>query len=130
MKDAMLNKARKAWGDAMPEEVEALARTADRLTGAKAARLIGYSSGVVSTIITNNYKGDVDRVKAAIRGALMSETVSCPVLGEIGTDYCLQQQKMGNTGASAIRAMVYRACRGVGGTPKCVHSRIKDGDDA
>ncbi len=130
MKDVMLTKARKAWGEAMPAEVEMLARTADRATATKAAKRIGYSNAVVSHVLTNTYKGDLERVKAAIRGGLMSETVMCPVLGEIGTDYCLQQQRLGNTGASAIRAMVYRSCHGIGGTPKCIHSRIKDGDDA
>ncbi|MFH0302659.1 transcriptional regulator [Bradyrhizobium sp. 31Argb] len=125
MKEVMQTKARKAWGDAIPAEVETLARLADRITQRKAAERIGYSNAVVSYVLGNKYTGDIDRVKAKIRGALMNETVMCPILGEIGTDRCLNEQKMDNTGASSIRARLYRACRS-----GCPHSRIKEDGDA
>jgi hypothetical protein len=119
-----LAKARAAWGDNLPDWIEALALEANRTTAARAAKRIGYSSAVVSHVFTNAYPGDMSRVEAKVRGALMSKTVMCPVVGEIGLDRCLDEQKMDNTGASSIRAQLYRACRG-----GCLHSRIKPEDD-
>lgn len=120
-----LAKARVAWGAALPGWVEVLAREANRTTSAKAARRIGYSGAVLSHLFSNNYPGDIERVEAKVRGALMSATVTCPVVGEIGLDRCRDEQRMGNTGASSIRAKLYRACRG-----SCPYSRIntEDGD--
>jgi hypothetical protein len=119
-----LAKAGAAWGDALPDWVETLAHEANRTTSAKAARRIGYSGAVLSHVFSKNYPGDIARVEAKVRGALMSATVTCPILGEIGLDHCLNEQKMPNTGASSIRAKVHRACRG-----GCPNSRIKTEDD-
>jgi hypothetical protein len=112
-------KAGAAWKGALPDWVEQLAREANRTTAKKAAQRIGYSGAVVSHVLNNAYPGDIARVEAKVRGALMSATVMCPVVGEIGLDRCLDEQKMGNTGASSIRARLYRACRG-----GCPNSRI------
>ena len=71
---------------------------------ARTAKRIGYSSAVVSHVLNNDYSGDMSRVEAKVRGALMSQTVTCPIVGEIGLDRCLDEQKIGNTGASSIRA--------------------------
>jgi hypothetical protein len=118
-------KARAAWG-AVPDWVAALAREASRTSLKEAAKRIGYSGAVVSHVLNNAYPGDIARVEAKVRGALLSAVVMCPVVGEIGLDRCLDEQKMGNTGASSIRAKLYRACRG-----GCPHSRINtEADDA
>ncbi|UGA45982.1 transcriptional regulator [Bradyrhizobium quebecense] len=128
MKPNYLAKARAAWGDNMSAEVSMLAEEAERTTADKVAKRIGYSGAVVSQVISNKYPGDVERVKAKIRGALMNATVMCPAVGEIALDYCLDQQKMPNTGASSVRALIYRNCRGLG-VQRCVHSRIKEDDN-
>jgi hypothetical protein len=121
-----LAKARAAWGTALPDWVEALANEANRTTAVKTAQRIGYSGAVLSHVFSKNYPGDIARVEAKVRGALMNATVTCPVVGEIGLDRCLTEQKMGNTGASSIRARIFRACRG-----GCPHSRIPtETDDA
>jgi hypothetical protein len=70
-------------------------------------------------VFANAYTGDLARVEAKVRGALMGATVVCPILGEIGRDVCLDEQKKPNTGASSIRSKLYRACRA-----GCPHSRI------
>jgi hypothetical protein len=119
-----LAKARAAWADKLPDWVEALAIEANRTNSARTAKRIGYSGAVLSHVFANNYPGDIARVEAKVRGALMSAIVTCPIVGEIGLDRCLDEQKMGNTGASSIRAQLYRACRG-----GCPHSRIKPEDD-
>lgn len=121
-----LAKAREAWG-APPDWVVELAQECNRTTAARTAKRIGYSSAVISHVLAHRYPGDIDRVAAKVRGALMGETVMCPIVGEIGRDRCLNEQRMDNTGASSIRAKLYRACRGC-----CPHSRLthEDNDDA
>jgi hypothetical protein len=112
-------KAHAAWGEAMPKWVRVLAEEANRTNATLAARRIGYSLAVLSHVFSRNYRGDMSKVEARVRGALMGETVTCPVVGEIGRDRCLSEQAMGNTGASSIRAKLFRACRG-----GCPHSRL------
>ena len=117
-----LAKARAAWPQT-PAWVEQLAAEANRTSVTAVAKRINYSVGAASQVIGNKYPGDLGKVEAAVRGALMGETVICPVLDEIGRDWCLKQQDMPRTGASAIRGRVYQACRS-----GCPHSRIKAGD--
>lgn len=114
-----LAKAEAAWGDKLPDWVRELAREASRTTGARAAKRVGYSPAVLSHVLANDYTGDMSRVELKVRGALMNETVICPIVGEIGQDRCLDEQRMGHTGASSVRAKLYRACRS-----GCPHSRI------
>lgn len=117
-------KARLAWPDT-PAWVERLAAEANRTSVTAVAKRIGYSVGAISQAIAAKYPGDIGKIETAVRGALMGETVICPVLDEIGRDWCLVQQGMPRTGASAIRERVYHACRS-----GCPHSRVKGGDDA
>lgn len=113
-------KAQDAWGKSCPEWVLEWARYANRNTGTLAAKKVNYSLATFSYVMANKYTGDIQRVELKVRGALMSETVMCPIVGEIGRDRCLDEQKMGHTGASSVRAKIYRACRG-----GCPHSRIQ-----
>ncbi len=114
-----LETARAAWGNGMPAWVEALAIEASKTNGAAAARKIGYSAAVVSSIIANKYKGRLDNVEARVSGALMGATVECSVLGEIARDRCIDEQQRGFSTSSSVRARIYRACRA-----GCPHSRL------
>ncbi len=122
-----LANARDAYGDALPDWVEALATEANRTTGAAAGKRIGYSGSVVTSICKATYGGDVGAVEVKVRGALMGATLDCPVLGEIGRDLCLDEQKKRHVGTSAVRTALFHACRG-----GCEHSRLKSegGHDA
>ncbi|MGD9769825.1 MAG: transcriptional regulator [Pseudolabrys sp.] len=106
----------------LPDWVEELAKYASGTSATVAAKKIGYSVSAVSAVLAGKYKGDIGRVEAKVRGALMGETVECPVLGEIKRDYCLDQQKMPLMATSSVRVRVYRACRN-----GCPHSRIGGG---
>lgn len=113
-------KALAAYGDALPDWVEELAAQATATSLKAAAKRIGYSDAVLSHVFSGSYSGDLARVEEKVRGALMGVTVMCPVLGEIGRDHCLDQQKMPFSATSSIRSKLYRACRS-----GCPHSRIK-----
>jgi hypothetical protein len=122
-----LANAREAYGEALPEWVEALAIEANRTTGAAAGRRIGYSGSVVTSVCKATYAGDIGAVEAKVRGALMGATLECPVLGEIGRDRCLDEQKKRHVATSAVRTALFHACRS-----GCQHSRLKSegGHDA
>ena len=113
-----LQVAKDAWGNDLPDWVEALANEASATSGEAAARRIGYSGAVVSSVLANKYRR-LDIAEARVRGALMGETVGCPVLGDIARDRCLDEQKRGFSTSSSVRARIYRACRA-----GCSHSRI------
>ena len=123
-----LANAREAWGDALPDWVEELAKFATATSGVMAAKRIGMSASLVSSICKARYTArDLAAVEARVRGALMNESVDCPVLGEIGRDYCLDEQKKRHVGSSAVRTALFHACRSA-----CQHSRLKSdgGHDA
>lgn len=124
-RDDYLVKARAAWGNELPDWIEELAKEVTRKSQARVAGRIGYTTPVVSAVLANKYKGNLKRVEEIVRGALMGLTVNCPVVGEIGRDRCLNEQRMGMTGASSVRARLYRACRG-----GCEHSRLTEAEDA
>lgn len=113
-----LANAKAAWGGALPDWVAELAAEATRTSGKAAAKRIGYSGAVVTQVCGNKYPGDIERVAEKVRGALMGAVVVCPVLGEIGRDRCLDEQKQPFSASSANRARLYRACRA-----GCPHSR-------
>lgn len=81
-----------AWGGAAPVWVLRLAQECEATSQARTGRLIGYAAGTVSRILSNDYRADTGKVEQAVRGALMQETVSCPVLDEIGKHFCLKHQ--------------------------------------
>ena len=114
-------KAKAAYGDDLPDWVEELAIQATNTSAKLAAEKIGYSPSLISHVFANTYTGDVARVAEKVRGALMGATVVCPILGEIGRDVCLDEQKKPRRATSSVRSKLYRACRS-----GCPHSRIKE----
>lgn len=125
-KQTFVEKARAAWGNPVPDWIQALAEEADRVTATRAARNIGYSAAVLSHVFAKNYKGDMEAVEQRVRGALLGAKVMCPVYGEIGRDQCLDLQKVGPPFSSEASSRCYRSCRGLGGIPKCPNSRLPE----
>lgn len=112
-----------AWGEA-PDWIVALAKACSESSLKPVSRSLGYSVATISQVLSNSYRGDVDRVAEMVRGALMQATVDCPVIGEIGRDRCLQEQDEPFRATSAFRAQLYHACRS-----GCPHSKHTKGDD-
>lgn len=105
------DKAAAAYGAALPDWIAALALCADREGLRGAATRIGYSRTAVSTVLSGKYRADMARLEEMVRGALLSATVECPVLGEIGRDRCLSEQKEPFRATSAFRAQLFHACK-------------------
>lgn len=105
--------ARQSWGDGAPDWVLALAEYCDaKLSQRAAGALIGYSAATVNQILHAGYAGDVAKVEDKVRGALLGETVACPVLGPISKDRCRDHQEAPFAATSAVRVRLYRTCHG------------------
>jgi len=116
--------AMRNWGAALPDWVRVLAEEATRTSGAAVARKLGISGSQVTQIINATWRADLSAPEQRVRGALMNETVVCPVLGELTRDRCLSEQKMSRIGSSSLRARISRACRS-----GCPHSRLSRRDE-
>lgn len=104
-------KAMEAWGAVLPDWVAELVAVADAEGLGGAEKRVGYSRSAISTIIARKYNGDLGRVEQMVRGALMALTVDCPVLGEIGRDRCLTEQKEPFRATSRHRAQLFHQCK-------------------
>jgi hypothetical protein len=107
-----IERARAAWGEAMPEWVAVLARACAASSQAKVARRLGRSSALVSEVLGNSYRGNLPAVEETVRGVLMNATVTCPALGELPMHECGMWRTRARTfsGHNALRVQMYRAC--------------------
>ncbi len=117
---ALVN-AKEAWGEAVPDWVFMLATACDRTSQNAVAKQLGYSGSVISAVLKHSYIGGYDNVEKTVRGALMAETLDCPVLGDLPQHICLRHQKhaMNGNPTSSMRVQLSRMCRG-----GCIHSRL------
>ncbi len=107
-----LDTAREFWGEGIPDWVEALAMACDRTSQNKVAVKIGRSGSLVSNILRARYPADTSVVEDLVRGHFMSQTVQCPVWGEIGTHRCRGYRARVRLGppANTEEAIMRKAC--------------------
>ena len=119
-----LETAHEAYGAALPAWVRELAMLIDKVGLKRASRIVGYSNAVLHEVVRGTYKGSVEKVCERVSGAILQETVDCPVLGELRRDTCLDWQAKPYAITSSHRMRMYRACRS-----GCPHSRLADQGD-
>lgn len=109
--DSPIETAKSAWGTALPEWVETMAKRCAELSQKRVAQRIGYSAAVVSNVLHAKYLGDLSRVQTAFEGAFCASTVACPAIGAIPSNACLtyQRQPMRTSNPRAMR--IWNACR-------------------
>ena len=78
---------------------------------------IGYSTAVVSQVLSGSYKGDLRAVRQKVEGALMGLTVDCPVVGDLQRNRCLEYQRQPFAATNHLRVQFSRAC------PTCPNRR-------
>lgn len=100
-----------------PDWVTVLREHREAHGGAKTAERIGYSTAVVSQVISGTYKGDMKAVQQRVEGALMGATVRCPVVGDLPRNRCLDYQRQPFAATNHVRVQLYKAC------PGCKHRR-------
>lgn len=88
LKSTAREKAREAWGDPLPDWIEALARACDATSQNQAAQKLERSAALVSQVLGRKYPGDLALIEDLVRGVFLKETETCPVLGEIGRQTC------------------------------------------
>lgn len=91
--------------------IEALRAECERTSQAKTAARLGVSSAMVNQVLRGRYRGKTDNLETRVRGELMRATVDCPVLGEISTRQCLDEQSRPFAATNPLRIRLYRACR-------------------
>lgn len=104
----------------MSDWIETLRAEAERTSQGRTAARIGYSSTVVCRVLAGDYTGDLGSVEDAVRGALMGETVECPVIGDIPRNRCIEHQRKPFSATNPMRVQLYRACRDA-----CPNSRLE-----
>ncbi|TXG98590.1 MAG: hypothetical protein E6R08_04075 [Nevskiaceae bacterium] len=110
-----IEKARAAWGEELPDWVEALARACDAASQAQVATRIGKSKSTVSLVIAKQYNAGLSAIEQTVRGVLMLATVACPVVGDIALDQCHRNQRASGNGLE--RSLFGPKC------PTCQHRR-------
>ncbi len=100
-----------------PEYVIVLRDACNRQSQSVVAKRLGYSTTVINQVLKSKYKGDLDRVKSAIEGALLGVTVTCPILGPLISNKCLELQSLPFAATNPQRVKIYKACR------KCENNR-------
>lgn len=94
------------WGANPPDWIVALAEACRREPQTAIARRLDYSASVVSQALGNTYKGDLRRLEAVVRGALMGAETDCPVNGPgLPLDACVRVQERELSGRFARNAM-------------------------
>ncbi|RLQ88888.1 transcriptional regulator [Notoacmeibacter ruber] len=104
-------KIMETWSSVPPDWVAELARLADAKGLAATARRVGYGASTISQVLSNSYRGTLGNVEERVRGALMGETVQCPVQGPMPRNICLDWQKKRWAPTSAHRVQMFHACR-------------------
>ena len=106
-----MDKARAAWGEAMPDWIAALARAADGKSVRGVAAKFGVSPALVSLALRNKYPRPLDTLQAKVEAVMAYEIIPCPVMGMITRKHCAHWQNLPYVGSNALRVAVYRACR-------------------
>lgn len=114
MQAANVNRALRAWGKAIPDWVKVLAERCDSHSSqTKVAAELEISPSAVNQVLARAYKGRIDRIEAKVRGVYMRAVVACPVLGEISTRDCLDNQAKARTfkATNPLRRALFTACK-------------------
>lgn len=104
--------ARAAWGGALPDWVEVLARACAERSQAAVARDLGRSGAVVSAVLNNRYGAETTRIEERVRGLFMAGQVACPALGELSTIACQDWREKARVFefGNPLRRQMFRAC--------------------
>ncbi len=114
MQAANVNRAMRAWGAKLPDWIKVLAeRCDDHESQAKVAGELEISPSAVNQVLAHSYRGRLDRIEAKVRGVYMKAVVACPVLGEISTRDCLDNQAKARVfkATNPLRRALFTACK-------------------
>lgn len=108
----ILDTARAAWGDLLPDWIETLALECQLKSQSQVAAALEVSPAAISTLLRRKYAGSTARMEERVRGVFLDGKVMCPALGELAVNECLKHRDRAKSFAMAspTRALMYRAC--------------------
>lgn len=108
----ILDAARAAWGDPLPDWIETLALECQSKSQSQVAKALDVSGATVSQVLRGKYAGSTARMEERVRGVYLDGKVMCPALGELPVNECLRHRDRAKTFemGSPLRATMYRAC--------------------
>lgn len=91
----------------------ALRRACEDTSQAAVAKKLGVSPAMISQALKGVYRGDIGRLQTLVEGALLVQTVDCPIIGPLAKHKCLEHQERDGRFATAnpLKMQLYRACR-------------------
>lgn len=107
-----MTRALAAWGAKPPAWIVALAKACDAEGASQTTvgRLLGCSGSMVNSVLGKRYTARLARIEQRVRGELMKEAVTCPVLGEISKRDCLDNQRRPFKPTNSIRVLLFQTC--------------------
>lgn len=107
-----LETARAAWGNELPDWVEALAKECAATSQNKVASRLGRSAALVSQVLRNKYGADLEGVEQVFRGVFENLTTQCPALGTLPANECRDWQMKAHrfVNTNSLRRDMFRAC--------------------
>lgn len=99
------------WFSALASEVE-------KTSQSKTASKCSISPTAVNQVLKGTYKGNIANVQEKVEGALLENSVTCPVLDIITTDVCAQHRNKKFSPNNPMRVQLYRACQTCQHNPK------------
>ncbi|MEG2004577.1 MAG: hypothetical protein RR014_00945 [Bilophila sp.] len=118
------SRALMAWGEPLPDWIEALATACDAQSMRKVAADLKVSAALISLALRNCHHAKLDYIMDRVKSMLMVSIVSCPVLGMINTTDCIANQKKAFSSVNPLQVQLYRACHG-----RCLYSKNKETDN-
>ena len=107
-----LDVARAAWGEALPDWIEALAIECAKASQNRVAERLGRSAAMISQILRAKYPGDLAGFEERFRGVFQAQALDCPALGLIPSNECQDWRVKGKafTPGNPLRTRMFRAC--------------------
>lgn len=111
-KEGPLDIARTAWGEALPDWVEAMALECAATSQNRVATVMNRSAALISQVLRAKYAGSMAAVEEVFRGAFQQALVACPALGTLPANECQDWRRKGRTfhPGNPLRRDMYRAC--------------------
>ncbi len=107
-----LSIARAAWGEALPDWVEAMAIECEATSQNRVAARMGRSAAMVSQVLRRKYPADLAAVEEVFRGVFQEARVQCPALGALPSNECQDWRRKSRSFApgNPLRLRMFRAC--------------------
>lgn len=93
------------------EAMQLLRNKVAETSQADVARRLGYQPSAINQLLRDKYNANPDAILQKVREVFGTETVTCPVLGEITLGRCSEEKKKEFAPVSSAYVRQRKACR-------------------